>query len=324
MCSMEIYSNFYCNPYTGLGGSMYDPAQSSMNIGSIFAQMNKFLTDLNNIEAQPGSSGFSMPMNFVPPTNIMQYSMSFNNPFDSSFSNMFAMPQMFQMPRFNFDTSFNNYWQQTNRTTRSPNSAKNSLSNVEYKAADTSYFDYNIEPTRQLMKFRHLDQAFFDKTVRIAKRINCDPADLLALMHFESARTMSPSEPNKSSGAMGLIQIMPETAIGLGTTVEKLERMSAVQQLDYVEKYLVNAKTTSAKIPLGTKVDAATLYGIVIMPSRARGHVLITPGSGAHRSNYKNLERDGDGVITKNDAHIVMQEHRQALGYPVIGAKKAE
>jgi hypothetical protein len=42
---------------------------------------------------------------------------------------------------------------------------------------------------------------------------------------------------NKEGGATGLIQFMPDTAKGLGTTTEALQQMSAVQQLEYVKKY---------------------------------------------------------------------------------------
>jgi hypothetical protein len=56
-------------------------------------------------------------------------------------------------------------------------------------------------------------------------------------MYWESGSTFSPSIQN-SIGATGLIQFIPSTAIGLGTTTTALKNMSAVDQLDYVEKYL--------------------------------------------------------------------------------------
>lgn len=40
-----------------------------------------------------------------------------------------------------------------------------------------------------------------------------------------------------TSGATGLIQFMPATAQGMGTTTAALAAMSAVQQLDYVQRY---------------------------------------------------------------------------------------
>jgi len=77
---------------------------------------------------------------------------------------------------------------------------------------------------------------FVIKVKQVALRLRVDPNWLMAIMYFESARTFSPSITN-SVGATGLIQFMPATAIGLGTTTAALRNMSAVQQLDWVEKY---------------------------------------------------------------------------------------
>ena len=56
------------------------------------------------------------------------------------------------------------------------------------------------------------------------------------VMWFESR--LNPQAVNPISGATGLIQFMPSTARGLGTTTTVLKRMSNVQQLDYVLAYL--------------------------------------------------------------------------------------
>jgi len=47
---------------------------------------------------------------------------------------------------------------------------------------------------------------------------------------------------NNNTSAVGLIQFMPKTAKGLGTTVEKLLTMGPKEQLTYVEKYFSNLK----------------------------------------------------------------------------------
>lgn len=44
------------------------------------------------------------------------------------------------------------------------------------------------------------------------------------------------------SGAIGLIQFMPSTAKGLGTSTSALKQMTAVDQLAYVEKYFAPYK----------------------------------------------------------------------------------
>lgn len=83
---------------------------------------------------------------------------------------------------------------------------------------------------------------FVKKTKSISNKLGIDPNWLMAIMFWESAGTFSPSVENKTSGATGLIQFMPSTAIGLGTTTSQLKKMSAVEQLDYVYKYYLPYK----------------------------------------------------------------------------------
>jgi len=79
--------------------------------------------------------------------------------------------------------------------------------------------------------------AFVEKVKKISANLGIDPNWLMAIMYFESAGTFSPSITN-NIGATGLIQFIPSTAKGLGTSTSALKAMTAVQQLDYVEKYL--------------------------------------------------------------------------------------
>lgn len=61
---------------------------------------------------------------------------------------------------------------------------------------------------------------------------------LMACMAFESAETFSPSIKNAAgSGAVGLIQFMPSTAQGLGTSTAQLASMSSTEQLAFVASY---------------------------------------------------------------------------------------
>jgi hypothetical protein len=83
---------------------------------------------------------------------------------------------------------------------------------------------------------------FIRKVKSISKDLGIDANWLMAIMYFESAKTFSPSIRNPISNAVGLIQFMPNTAISLGTTTNALANMTAVQQLDYVKKYLLPYK----------------------------------------------------------------------------------
>lgn len=85
---------------------------------------------------------------------------------------------------------------------------------------------------------KRVSKLFRDRVQQIGVSLGVDPNFLMACMAFESGRTFSPSIENAAgSGAVGLIQFMPGTAQALGTTTSKLKGMSAVEQLDFVEKY---------------------------------------------------------------------------------------
>jgi len=70
----------------------------------------------------------------------------------------------------------------------------------------------------------------------VAQRIGAQPFDLANLINFESG--WNPQAVNKRSGATGLIQFMPSTARGLGTTTAAIKAMSALEQMPLVERYL--------------------------------------------------------------------------------------
>lgn len=84
---------------------------------------------------------------------------------------------------------------------------------------------------------------FINKVISISQKLDIDPNWLMAVMNLETGGTFSPSIQNKTSGATGLIQFIPSTAKSLGTTTSALSKMSNVQQLDYVYKYLAQYKS---------------------------------------------------------------------------------
>ncbi len=141
--------------------------------------------------------------------------------------------------------------------------------------------------------------AFKEEVIRIARRLKCDPNHLMAVMAFETGEKFTPDVKNAAgSGATGLIQFMPATARGLGTTTAKLARMSAMEQLKFVEKHF---KTAAPRKPLNTLSD---VYMAVLLPStvgKPESHVLFHNPSTAYRQN-SGLDADSDGKITKFEA----------------------
>lgn len=140
--------------------------------------------------------------------------------------------------------------------------------------------------------------AFKSKVISMADNLAMDPNWLMAVMGFESKYTFSPAKVNEAgSGAIGLIQFMPDTARGLGTSTEKLARMTAVQQLDFVEKYY---KQYASRIH-----NMGDAYMAVLLPTRGLNqpdtYVLWTEGSSGYRQN-SGLDRENKGYITRGDA----------------------
>lgn len=145
---------------------------------------------------------------------------------------------------------------------------------------------------------------FRAKTERIANDLDMNPNHLMAIMSFETGRTFSPSVKNKAgSGATGLIQFMPDTARGLGTSTSELAKMSRLKQLDYVEKHLKSHKGEMDSIE-----DAymAVLYPEAVGKSLDYG--LFKKGTEAYSKNAS-LDINNDGVITKREASSHVKDH---------------
>jgi len=139
------------------------------------------------------------------------------------------------------------------------------------------------------------------KVLDICAALGINPDYLMAVMAFESGRTFSPRVLNKAgSGAVGLIQFMPDTAHALGTSTEELSRMSAEDQLDYVHKYL--------KYSNGRIKSLSDMYMAILLPSKIgkeENAVVFDSKDPKHPKQYlqnKGLDVDKDGVITKAEA----------------------
>lgn len=95
-----------------------------------------------------------------------------------------------------------------------------------------------VVQTLRLAWGKKVSPEFRQRVFKISAELGINPDYLMSCMAFESAETFSPSIKNAAgSGATGLIQFMPSTARGLGTTTAALSEMTAVQQLEYVHAY---------------------------------------------------------------------------------------
>lgn len=146
--------------------------------------------------------------------------------------------------------------------------------------------------------------AFRERLFAVAYALQVQPDYLMAAMAFESGETFSPSVKNAAgSGATGLIQFMPATAKRLGTTTAALAKLSAEEQLKWVELYF---KPWRGRLHTLADVYMAILWPAAIgkPESMVLWDALLAPT--AYRQNA-GLDTNKDGVITKAEAAAKVQ-----------------
>jgi hypothetical protein len=135
--------------------------------------------------------------------------------------------------------------------------------------------------------------AFKNKVIKICTNLGIPPDYLMSCMAFETGETFKPDIKNAAgSGAVGLIQFMPRTAKGLGTSTDSLSKMTAVKQLDYVEKYFHPKKS---KLKTLEDVYMAILYPAAI--GKPSSHTLFSKNTATYDQN-KGFDKNKDGKIT--------------------------
>lgn len=167
-----------------------------------------------------------------------------------------------------------------------------SLNNT-FAANNANRFDYNrIQGVRNNP---HVTAEFLSGVENMAQRLGTRPEYILSVMSFETGGTFDPAKRN-GIGATGLIQFLPSTARGLGTSTDALARMSSTEQLRFVEKYF-NQPNFRGKLGSLEGLYTAVLSG------RARQNsddVLFTRGTRAYEQNP--LDWNNDGNITAGEA----------------------
>ena len=160
------------------------------------------------------------------------------------------------------------------------------------------------------------DAPFISGVNQLAQKYDIDAGDLLGLMYSESG--VNPQAVNPSGGATGLIQFMPETARGMGTSTAAIYKMNRTQQLALVDKFFA-----MNKLPKGA--SASQLYATVFLPAynrKSENFVIARPNgpNDAGKVNPKwytqnaGLDYDRNGVITVGDLGRQLSKKRQAAG----------
>ena len=142
---------------------------------------------------------------------------------------------------------------------------------------------------------------FRERVEQIAAGLGIDPSWLMACMAFESGESFSPSVRNAAgSGAVGLIQFMPQTAAALGTSTAELAAMTAEAQLEYVADFF--------RPHTGRLHNLGDVYGAILWPAmigKPDDFVIFDQNDPNHPKLYlenKGLDFNHDGKVTRMEA----------------------
>ena len=173
----------------------------------------------------------------------------------------------------------------------------------------SSMLNLTIDASSVPVKVKN-DLEFQQGVEQLAQKYNVSVQDLYAVMSFETGGTFDPAQKNlQGSGATGLIQFMPSTAKGLGTSTEELSKMTRTEQLKYVDKYFSNKGIE------GGNLD--DLYMAILFPvavGKPDNFVLFGEGAiegfrGTAYEQNSGLDLNRDGSITKAEAAAKVREH---------------
>lgn len=156
-----------------------------------------------------------------------------------------------------------------------------------------------------LDKVKDNKDLFAKRVYVISELLGIVPDWLMIVMNFESG--LNPKAVNQASGATGLIQFMPSTAQGLGTTTTALLDMSNVEQLTYVYKYLAR---------YAGRIDSLTdLYLCVFYPAAVGKDDNYQLGGAKVAQQNSIFDSNKDGVLTKSEVTKYIDGYAQRIGY---------
>jgi hypothetical protein len=144
-------------------------------------------------------------------------------------------------------------------------------------------------------------EAFDAKVQSISRALGINPNWLMQAMFQESG--LDSTAVNPISKAVGLIQFMPATATGLGTSTDALRKMSNIEQLNYVQKYL---STYKGKIKSFVDLYMCIFFPVAI--GKPGDFVLETRNLSAEKIAKQNgiYDLNKDGKITKAEVEAAI------------------
>jgi peptidoglycan hydrolase-like protein with peptidoglycan-binding domain len=144
---------------------------------------------------------------------------------------------------------------------------------------------------------------FMEKLKKVAANLGVSEKDLIGIMKHESE--LNPRAVNPFTKATGLIQFMPKTARSLGTTVDEIYKMSATEQLDFVEKYYksnnVRAGDDIGDLYMSTFMPAAKDKPDSFVLGNINGGSVFGLSAAAIYKQNKTFDSNRDGIFTVGD-----------------------
>lgn len=141
------------------------------------------------------------------------------------------------------------------------------------------------------------ENSFQKKVEEISQMLGVRPEWLMAVMYSESKFDASVLN-HKGSGATGLIQFMPATASDMNISLQRLGRMTHLQQLEYVYMYLQKARER-----YGDYDSLTDLYLAVLYPKARKQEYCYTLYANPTKAYTQNrgLDENKDGRVTISD-----------------------
>lgn len=162
---------------------------------------------------------------------------------------------------------------------------------------------------RRLAWGARVSAEFREKLLAMCVRLRVpDPSWMMACMAFETGGTFDPKIQNAGTQATGMIQFMPSTAVGLGTSITALLAMTAEEQLEWVERYF--------RPYVGKLNSLGDCYMAVLWPKavgQPDDYVLFSDGEGRAYAMNRGLDINHDGAVTKQEC-VALVEKRLELG----------
>ncbi len=168
-----------------------------------------------------------------------------------------------------------------------------------------------------------ISKEFHDKILKFCEEFGCEYDDLIAVMNFEGKMNPQEGSDNLRKKPVGLIQFTNRSIQGLNETYglklnkEIISKMSAEEQFELVEQYFKMARRQCARLRNKSKLDAADLYSLTILPARAGRDILCERGerssSGKLLNYYESnagIDVGKDDVITRADINAKLDQFR--------------